>query len=98
MDLNPATLGFGREIFSPEHEAYRRTVRNFFQKEIEPNIRTWEAEGGASAAELMLAAGKAGILCPGIPDEYGGGGGDMLHQMILSEEHGYSPAGASLEA
>ena len=93
-----ATIGFGREIFSPEHEAYRRSVRNFFQREVEPNIRRWEADKSLSARELMGAAGKAGLLCPGIPEEYGGGGGDMLHQMVLFEEHGYSQAGAPLEA
>jgi len=38
------------------------------------------------------------MLCAGIPEEYGGMGGDFLHHIILHEEHGYSPAGAALEA
>lgn len=91
------TLGFGREVFSEEHDAYRTQVRRFFAKEIEPNVKRWEKEG-AWPAELFLKAGQAGILCAGIPTEYGGGGGDFLHHAILYEEHGYSVAGASLEA
>lgn len=89
-------LGYERRIFSPEHEAFRSTMRRFFQKEVEPNIRQWEKDG-FFPAELFRKAGRAGLLCAGIPDEYGGGGGDYLHHSILYEEHGYSPAGAALE-
>ena len=46
--------------------------------------------------EIFRAAGAAGILAPHIPTDYGGGGGDLLHQIVLYEEHGYSPAGASI--
>ena len=38
-------LGYGRRIFSEEHEAYRATARRFFQKEIEPNVRQWQRDG-----------------------------------------------------
>ena len=90
-------LGYGREIFSEEHDAYRDTARRFFQREVEPNVKQWEKDG-FFPRELFNAAGKAGLLCAGIPEEYGGGGGDFLHHAILYEEHGYSPAGAALEA
>ncbi len=90
-------LGYGREIFSEEHEAFRTTARRFFQKEVEPNIRQWQKDG-FFPADLFKQAGNAGLLCAGIPEEYGGGGGDFLHHAILYEEHGYSPAGAALEA
>ncbi|MGW8814377.1 acyl-CoA dehydrogenase family protein [Gordonia terrae] len=97
MSTNQKSLGYGRDIFREDHEAFRGTVRNFFQREIEPYVRQWE-DDGFYPAELFRKAGKLGLLCVGIPEEYGGGGGDMLHHMILHEEHGYSPAGASLEA
>lgn len=90
-------LGYGREIFSEEHDAYRKTARRFFQKEVEPNVRQWQRDG-FFPAELFKYAGNAGLLCAGIPEEYGGGGGDFLHHAIMYEEHGYSPAGVVLEA
>lgn len=90
-------LGYERRIFSPEHEAFRATVRRFMQKEMEPNVRQWEKEGFFPAS-LFKKAGDLGILCAAVPEEYGGGGGDFLHHAILYEEHGYSPGGAGIEA
>lgn len=90
-------LGLNRPVFTEEHEAFRATVRRFFQKEIEPSVRKWQQDG-FYPADLFRKAGEAGILCAGIPTEYGGGGGDVLHHLILHEEHGFSPAGASMEA
>lgn len=94
FDIN--SLGFGREIYSADHEAFREVVRRFFRKEIEPNVKEWE-KAGFYDREIFRTAGKLGILCAFIPTRYGGGGGDALHQMVLFEEHGYSPAGVSLE-
>jgi alkylation response protein AidB-like acyl-CoA dehydrogenase len=94
---NLASLGFGRDVFRSDHDAFRETTRRFFQTEVDPNVRQWEADG-FYPAELFKKAGTAGLLCAGIPTEYGGGGGDVLHHMILHEEHGYAMGGASLEA
>ena len=84
-----------RPIFAEEHDFYRDSVRRFFQKEVEPSIADWE-QAGMIDREVFRKAGAAGILAPHIPEEYGGGGGDLLHQVVLYEEHGYSPAGASI--
>ena len=92
-----APLGYGRDIFSEEHDAYRDTMRRFMQREVEPNAKQWEKDG-FFPKELFQQAGRAGLLCAGVPEEYGGGGGDFLHHAIFYEEHGYSPAGAALEA
>ncbi len=91
-----ASLGFGREVFRPDHEEFRRTARRFFQHEVEPNVRQWE-DDGHFPAELFREAGKYGLLCAGIPEEYGGMGGDVLHHLVMHEEQAYSLAGASLE-
>lgn len=84
-----------RDPYSEEHLQYRDTVRRFFQREIEPNIKQWERDG-IFPRDLFCKAGKAGILQAGVPTEYGGGGGDFLHHVIFHEEHGYSVAGASM--
>jgi acyl-CoA dehydrogenase len=84
-----------REVFDDDHHEFRETVRRFFRKEIEPHYRQWEKDG-IFPASVFRQAGAAGILQAGVPTEYGGGGGDFLHHVILHEEMGYSVAGASM--
>lgn len=83
------------QVYTQEHLQYRDTVRRFFAREIEPNVKAWEREG-SFPADVFRKAGAAGILQAGAPAEYGGGGGDFLHHVIFHEEHGYSVAGASM--
>lgn len=71
----------------------RDAVRKFFQKEFVPNMPKWEEQGFIDR-EAWLVAGKAGILCASIPAEYGGGGGDFRHEMVLVEEIGYARLGS----
>jgi alkylation response protein AidB-like acyl-CoA dehydrogenase len=75
-----------REIFEPEHEDFRKTVRTFFEKEVVPNNEKWEKDG-IVPRELWLKAGEAGLLCFDVPEEYGGPGiDDFRFNMIVSEE------------
>ncbi len=74
-----------RTLFSEEHELYRDQVRRFVEREIAPHHAKWEKEHCVPRS-VWLAAGEAGLLCPSIPDEYGGGGGDRLHSAIVMEE------------
>jgi acyl-CoA dehydrogenase len=83
-----------RTVFSAEHETYRQSVRRFFAEEVEPSIQRWERQGSMDRT-VVQKAGERGLLSPHIPVEYGGGGGDLLHQIVLWEEHGYSTAGAA---
>lgn len=84
-----------RQIFSNEHDQFRETVKAFFRKEIEPNVLEWEKAGRFDPVIFRKAA-EYGLLQSGMPEEYGGMGGDFLHHTILHEEHGASAAGASL--
>lgn len=86
-----------REIFSEEHHQFRETVRKFFRTEVEPHVKQWEADG-IFPRDIFRKAGAAGLLQASMPTQYGGGGGDLLHDAIVSEEHGYCPATAGLEA
>jgi acyl-CoA dehydrogenase len=86
-----------RTIFDETHNSFRAQVRRFYAQEIEPNIRAWE-KAGSFDRDIFRKAAKAGLLCPGMPEEYGGGGGDFLHMAVCYEEHGYSPAGASMDS
>ncbi len=74
-----------RTIFSSEHEAFRDTVRRFITEHVMPYHADWEKQGQVPR-ELWLKAGKLGLLCCNVPEEYGGMGGDFLHSAILVEE------------
>ena len=74
-----------RSIFQEEHEQFRRTVRRFVEAEILPHRVAWE-KAGTVPPEVWRKAGEAGLLCCDQPIEYGGGGGDFLHNVIVNEE------------
>jgi acyl-CoA dehydrogenase len=80
--------------YSDEHEMFRRTVRAFFDKELEPHYRRYAQEGGVDK-NFWRKAGSAGILGSSIPEEFGGPGGDFVFNVILAEELGRS-VGSSL--
>ncbi|WP_144640430.1 acyl-CoA dehydrogenase family protein [Bordetella genomosp. 13] len=72
-------------LFSPEHTLYRDNVARFLAAEVVPHHDRWEHEGHVPR-DLWRQAGAAGLLMPSAPDEYGGGGGDFLHTVIVIEE------------
>ena len=75
-----------REIFDAEHEAFRRTARTFFEKEVVPHHDEWE-KAGVVPREVWTKAGEAGLLCFDVPEEYGGPGvADFRYNQIVSEE------------
>lgn len=82
-----------RQIFTEDHEAFRRTVRTFLTKEVEPHHEQWEKDGVVSR-DAWLAAGRQGLLGTAVPEEYGGGGvDDFRYGAVLTEE--FARAGAS---
>ncbi|MPS81201.1 MAG: acyl-CoA dehydrogenase [Achromobacter sp.] len=74
-----------RRLFSADHELFRDTVARFIADEITPYHYQWEQDG-LVPRDLWRRAGAAGILLPSTPEEYGGGGGDFLHTIIVVEE------------
>jgi alkylation response protein AidB-like acyl-CoA dehydrogenase len=71
--------------FSEPHEAYRKRLKAFLQKELVPHIDTWENEH-LTPKSVWHKMGVAGFLCPWIAKEYGGMGGDFLHSLVVNEE------------
>lgn len=63
----------------------REHIARFFQKEFVPHLQRWDKQGIVDR-EAWLKAGNAGILCASIAAEYGGGGGDFRHEMVIEEE------------
>jgi acyl-CoA dehydrogenase len=74
-----------RKLFSPEHEQFRDTVRRFIEREIIPHHERWEEQGKVDR-ELWPKAGAAGLLCPNLPEAYGGYEADYLFNVVINEE------------
>jgi acyl-CoA dehydrogenase len=75
----------GRDLFGPDHELFRDTVKKFIDREIAPFHDQWE-KNGIVPRELWLKAGAAGMLCCTISEDYGGAGADYLYDVIVFEE------------
>jgi acyl-CoA dehydrogenase len=77
-----------RTAYTQDHEAFRSTVRQFVAKEIVPNEAQWDEEGIVPKSVWPLA-GELGLLCPTVPEAYGGLGLDFGYNAIIDEEFGY---------
>jgi acyl-CoA dehydrogenase len=74
-----------QEYFGPAHNMVRRSVKEFVDREIVPNIEDWE-EMNEFPRDLYKKAGDVGILGIGYPEEYGGTPGDIFFQVAAWEE------------
>jgi acyl-CoA dehydrogenase len=88
-----------RTAFNEDHEAFRHQVRRFFERELVPHLERWEEEGIVDRA-LWNKCGEAGLLCPTVPEQYGGLGLDFGYNAVIDEELGYigSSAGITLHS
>ncbi|MGH3116280.1 MAG: acyl-CoA dehydrogenase family protein [Gaiellales bacterium] len=75
-----------REIFEPEHDSFRSTVRSFLDKEVTPHHAQWEADGMVDRS-VWTRAGAVGLLCFDVDEQYGGAGvKDFRYNMVMAEE------------
>ena len=89
----------GRFAYDEDHEAFRQTVRSFLQREGVPHVDKWERDRLVPKA-FWRAAGEVGMLCPTVPEAYGGLGLDFGYNAVVDEEMSYAgvPAGFSLQS
>lgn len=88
----PQTQPIAAVSHTPELAAYRETVRRFIAEEIAPYHQQWEKDGIVPRA-LWVKAGAIGLICPNLPEEYGGGGADFRFSAVVIDE--LARAGAS---
>ncbi len=75
-----------RNLYEPDHEAFREVVQAFVKREVTPNQERWEADRSVDR-QTWLAAGKQAIIGLGVPEEYGGGGtDDFRYRCVVMEE------------
>jgi len=88
-----------RFAFTEEHDLFRDQVRRFFAGEVEPHLERWEQEGIVDR-DLWTKCGAQGLLCPTVPESYGGLGLDFGYNAVIDEELAYigSSAGITLHS
>ena len=89
----------GRAIYDENHAMFRDSVRKLFERELILNLDRWE-EAGIVDRVFWLKCGEAGLLCPTVPEAYGGLGLDFGYNAIVQEELAYfgSSAGITLHS
>ena len=85
----------GRSPPSDDHKLFRNTVLKVLEKDLDPNFASWEREGTMDRS-FWLACGAAGMLCPTVPEAYGGLGLDFSYNAIVDEELGYRGCGSGI--
>jgi acyl-CoA dehydrogenase len=71
--------------FADEHEDLRAAIRRFVAKELRPHVNDWE-DAGWFPDEVFTRMAELGYLGLKYPEEYGGEGGDHVHDAVLAEE------------
>lgn len=88
-----------RSGWDETHEIFREAVRRFFEKELVPNMERFDEMGNSDRA-FWKKSGDMGLLCPTVPEQYGGPGLDFRYNAIVAEELAYcgSPIGFALQS
>jgi acyl-CoA dehydrogenase len=78
--------------FTEEHEELRASIRRFVANELRPHAMEWE-DARWFPNEVFTRMAQLGFLGLKYPEEYGGQGGDYVHDAVLSEELSRSGSG-----
>lgn len=64
---------------------FQDAARRFIENEVAPQEMRWARQHHVDR-EIWNRFGEQGLLCPSIPEEYGGGGGNFAHDAIVALE------------
>jgi acyl-CoA dehydrogenase len=75
-------------------------AQRFIADEFVPHLEKWH-EKGMYDRDVWNKAGQAGLLCPSMPEEYGGAGGTFAHDAVINRAFslaGFDTFGAPLHS
>ncbi len=72
-------------FFTPEHEAFRKSVRQWVERELTPHALEWD-RAGIFPKDVFKKAGELGFLGINHDPKYGGSGLDYWYVTALCEE------------
>jgi citronellyl-CoA dehydrogenase len=75
-------------IETDEHQIFRKTLRDLFEREIEPHVEEWEAARTFPAHQLFPTLGAVGLLGLEYEEAFGGMAADHSFTLIAGEEMG----------
>ncbi|HYO17939.1 MAG TPA: acyl-CoA dehydrogenase family protein, partial [Dermatophilaceae bacterium] len=84
-----------RNLYGPDHEAFRETAREFVDRSLRPRAQQF-IDARSMDREVWVEAGKQGLLGLEVPEVHGGSGaGDFRFNAVLGEELSKFTASAS---
>ncbi len=78
-------MSTGFATFTEEHEAFRRTVRQFVERELKPHATAWE-EAEAFPRALFGRAAELGLFGLKYEEKYGGTNAGFFFEAVAIEE------------
>jgi acyl-CoA dehydrogenase len=80
--------------FDDDLSMLRNQAARFIARELAPRAEAWRKAGEVDADSWRKAA-EAGLLCIGMPETYGGGGGGLAHEAVVHQEMSRAGLGGS---